>query len=548
MKMSTRSNSHSVTRAASFTTAMLLGSVAAGAPAARVDDADQRAFAAASPEAAAWVAAGEAAACAGRAKEAWALYARAWDAAPKSVVPARAVCRLALSLSSSESSGPSGSQQSAARAACRTALVRGGTPEDMRNNVAATVSGPELPTMIDLQAASFMADGAVHVASGQPWGYLARADLARWLGDRELLDVSLSDLRATTKTAATTDAETQRLAVLSSTHASPWVWLGRFLVGAAWLVTAAHAFARRVKRRRLGVVFGGAALLVTSLVATHAVAAGAEDSAPPGRDVAGAPADPLALGDLLMTLTSSAAAATKAGDPAAAARDWEAVTRAAPDRAYGFARLCDALEALGQREQALAACRTALLTQGTTAADYTHLVRLLLNHEGSLSVAEHRQIAVALAALDAEPQAALIAARVRCDVAAREHDRVALEDCTAKLTAAAPADWRTSSFSWVLAYERGDASSAKSLYERARAAGAPSDVLTRMEQGTRALQERRTVRALRWGLTAAASMLVLVLLSLLGARGARWLEGRRRRAVVSAPGGARRLARGRAEA
>jgi tetratricopeptide (TPR) repeat protein len=535
--MSTRSKRHPLTGAASFTTAVLLGSVAAGAPAGRVDDAEQRAFAAASPEAAAWVAAGEIAARAGQAKEAWALYARAWDAAPKSAVPARSLCRLSLSLP-----GGSPSRQSAARAACRAALVRGGTHEDMRNNVAATVLGPELPSMIELQAASFMADGTVHVAPGEPWGYLARADLARWLGDRELLDASLSDLRR----AAPEHAETQRTSPLSAAQASPWVWFGRLLVGAAWLVTVAHAFARRARRRRLGVALvAGVAALVTGLVAIPAMAANVKgpEVAPMG-DEAPRPSDPLALGDLLMTLLSRAESAAKAGDNAGAARAWAAVTKAAPSRAYGFARLCDALEAVGQREQALAACRTALLTQGTTAADYTHLVKLLLAHEGPLSTTERRQISVAIAALDQEPRAAIIAERVRCDVAAHEHDRAGLEACTAKLAAAAPDDWRTSSFSWALAFERGDASAATRLYERARVAGAPRDVLARMEPGTRVLRERRVARALGWGLTAAAAALAV---SWLGTLGTRW-RGRRHRRAAGAREDELRPAQGRAEA
>ena len=246
-----------------------------------------------------------------------------------------------------------------------------------------------------------------------------------------------------------------------------------------------------------------------------------------------------------MTLLSRAETATKAGDHAAAERAWEAVTEAAPDRAYGFARLCDALEAIGQHDQALAACRTALVTQGTTAADYTHLVRLLLSHDGALSTVERRQISVAIAALDQEPRAALIAARLRCDVAVHEHDRAGLEACTAKLAAAAPDDWRTSSFSWALAFERGDASAATRLYERARVAGAPGDVLARMAPGTGVLRERRLARALRWGLTAAA---VTLALALLGRLWTRWLWRRRGRRPAATRDRGLGVAQGRAEA
>jgi len=476
--------------ASSLVTALLAGGAAA-APAGAADEAERLSLAAASPEAAAWVASAEIEARAGHAQAAWALYARAWEAAPKSVLPARGICCLALTLP-----GGSAARQSAAAAACRTALARGGTSEDMRNEVAATVLGPAAPTMQELQAASFMADGAAHRAGGELWGYAARADIAWWLGDRELLDASLADLRGV----APDHDQTRRVEALASPRASLWVWLGRLAVGAAWLVTAAHAFARRARAKRLALV--AAAALAVMGVARPAAAQQAEPSAP---------ADPLALSDLLMTRISQAEKATAGGDHAAAARAWEAVTRATPERAYGFARLCDALEAAGQRERALAACRTALVTQGTTASDYTHLVKLLLANPGPLSASDRRQIDVALGALATDPRAALIAERVRCDVAAHDHDRTALEACTAKLAAAAPDDWRTSAFSWALAFDRGDTSETARQFARAHAGGAPAETLARMEAGTRTLRARRLARVMTWAIAGATATVVVAL-------------------------------------
>ena len=213
---------------------------------------------------------------AGRAKDAWALYARAWDAAPKSVLPAR-ICRLALSLP-----GGSPARQSAAAAACRTAFSRGGTPADMRNDVAATVLGPRPPKIADLQAASFVADGATQRAGGEPGGYAARGAIALWLGDRDLRDASLADLR---DTAPDHEAHAEAQGTSRRAHASLWIWLGRFLVGAAWLVTAAHALARRARSRRLAVV-AAVALAAALLAPARAIGSGARTRAPRPRRAA----------------------------------------------------------------------------------------------------------------------------------------------------------------------------------------------------------------------------------------------------------------------
>jgi hypothetical protein len=190
--------------------------------------------------------------------------------------------------------------------------------------------------------------------------------------------------------------------------------------------------------------------------------------------------DPLALADLLQELGGRAERATKKGDHAGAARIWLALTKAVPERTFGFARLCDALEANGQRDQALVACRTAIAKQGTTAGDYTHFVKLLLAGDAPVTPSDRRQIDVAVGQLAKEPAAALITESVRCNVAAHEHDLPGLEACTAKLVAAAPGDARSIAFQWALAFEEGDRAAAKRHYERATAAGADQDTLGRM--------------------------------------------------------------------
>jgi hypothetical protein len=244
--------------------------------------------------------------------------------------------------------------------------------------------------------------------------------------------------------------------------------------------------------------------------------------------------DPLALADLLQEMSGRAERATKKGDHAAAARYWLALTKAVPERTYGFARLCDALDANGQRDQALVACRTAITKDGTTAGDYTHFVKLLLASDAPLTASDRRQIDVAIGQLAKEPAAALITERVRCNVAAHEHDGPGLEACTAKLVSLAPDDARTIAFQWTLAVDKGDKAGAELHFARAAAAGTDKEALARMAAKMRAagwLSHRGTTlsRFVAWGV---AGLLVTLAVFAIWAAGARTLASFRRRTAV----------------
>jgi len=233
--------------------------------------------------------------------------------------------------------------------------------------------------------------------------------------------------------------------------------------------------------------------------------------------------DPLAFANLLQDMSVSAELATKHGNHAAAARYWLALTKAVPERTYGFARLCDALDANGQRDQALVACRTAITKQGTTAGDYTHFVKLLLAGDAPLTPSDRRQIDVAIGQLAREPAAALITESVRCNVAAHEHDLPGLEACTAKLVATAPGDARSIAFQWALAFEKGNRAAAELYYKRATAAGADKQTLAGMAAKMRAAgwlgQRSRLVRLVRWSVDGLLASLALLAIYAAGARG-----------------------------
>jgi hypothetical protein len=227
-------------------TAFLLSTLA-GARATAGVSLEQQELLAVSPEAAALVDKAQAEARAGHAKEAWELFGRAWPLAPRSPLPSRGICRLSLALGIETDL-----QWKAARSACQSALMLGGTHDDLHNEIAAdlSVTGKLRPTMEDFVSASAGADGAVRMSPTDPWGYAARGDLALWLGDRGLLDSSLSQLRRV----APEHDETKRLSALSAVAAPSWVWAGRAALAFVVVGTLLHALLRRAPRRsRAGV-------------------------------------------------------------------------------------------------------------------------------------------------------------------------------------------------------------------------------------------------------------------------------------------------------
>src|ERR1700683_1811330 len=151
----TKTNSTRV-RNVAWLIATLLGSAAdAASISVGGTEMEARELAVASPEAATLVANAERAAIADAPKEAWNLYGKAWALAPRSPIPGRGICRLALALGIATAE-----QRKAATEACTRAVLLGGTPEDIRNQVGSLVDGNPPPTMDDLVSASLAAEGA----------------------------------------------------------------------------------------------------------------------------------------------------------------------------------------------------------------------------------------------------------------------------------------------------------------------------------------------------------------------------------------------------
>jgi hypothetical protein len=232
--------------------------------------------------------------------------------------------------------------------------------------------------------------------------------------------------------------------------------------------------------------------------------------------------NPLAFGYLLQDLLARAEKASQRGDHAAAARFYAAVAKGVPTRAYAFTKICQELQAVGDRRRAIEACRTALYKEGVTVVDYTAFVRLVISDPTPLAPEARAELDKVLAHLAADPSGAATAERARCELALRVSDVGALEACTAALAKLAPTDSTTISFQWALALAKNDHGAAARLVERARQAGMAKEGLAKMQQATSSLGWRIAIRT---GALALGGALALLLVAAAGRR----LRAQRRR-------------------
>lgn len=420
---------------------------------------------------------------------------------------ARRACEQALA---AEDAGQPGASS---RIPCHQAMLIGASPRDFRNEVASLMAPRARPSLDDLVMAALAADAAVHKAGDQPWGYLARCDIARKLGNGPLMQACIQDLRGLPAHAATA----ARAVAYTSERAAIGVVVLRLLLIGLLAGTLAHAL---WTRRRLAIVLVGAASL-TALSGSRA--AWAEEVPKPGQPLsvfaiddenpeASVPspeeqsARPLELGYFLQDLAAKTEKAERAKDFAAAARYDRALTKAAPESALGPRKLCGALQATGDVKNAVVACRTALTRPGSNSDDYLHFVQVVLSQPGPLSRDEHKELNAVLTHLESEAKLGALPWMFRCEVALRFSDHDELATCTRELSRLAPRDPKTTSFQWALAMQDHDRAGARDAIERARGAGMNATGLQHMEAATRAM-------ALRWaGRMAVATLAVALIL------------------------------------
>jgi hypothetical protein len=458
-----------------------------------------------------------------------ALVRPAVAAAPRDAVAARGACEAALVL---EARG----QKIDSREPCHSALLLGGQSEDMRNEAASMLAAYRTATLDDLAVASLLADGAVRKDPTEPWGYLARCDIARRIGSADVLKSCLRDLRRL----APNHPETLRALAAPAARLSAWIWMVRTLLALGLLGTLVHVASQALRRsrraRRSTVVKPVVAfvLVLWSLVGGGGIrAALAEqeargpqgdlssfkiDDANPEASVPSVEArnkGPLQFGYFIQDLTARAETATTKGDHAAAARYYRALAKAAPDVAIAPRKLCASLQAAGDLSGAVKACRTALTRGGSTAGDFTRFVSLVVAQSGPLPRGEKEELDAVLRHLDGKAALGAALPMLRCEVALRFHDTPALEACTADLARLAPNDTKTVSYQWALAIDRRDREGALRLIDRARGLGVPEEGVITMQRATRDMNRRRLGRFVGFGL-AAIVLVWLVLRGILG--------------------------------
>lgn len=240
-------------------------------------------------------------------------------------------------------------------------------------------------------------------------------------------------------------------------------------------------------------------------------------------------ADPLAAGYLLMELSLRAEVAEAEKDYAAAARYFQAIAKAVPDRALAFSKLCHYHQLLAESDKALAACARATRLEGSKLADHLSYAALVLASAPagqSLSPQAVVELEATLQHLDAEGVTAPELDILMCKFAVKVGDSQRLRRCVDRMVAKDPESPLTFSHRFSLALMEQDHGEASEVLDEARAANVPIEALDLM---TRELESRR--RAISPTLVAKAGGAVA------GAAGAAWalmaVWRRRRRSAVA---------------
>jgi hypothetical protein len=429
--------------------------------------------------------------------------------ADSNLAAARAACQSALAAERA------GASTYTSRTPCHLAAKLASLPEDMRNEVAALMSPAAHPGLDELGVALMLVEAAMNKAADQPWGHLARCDVARRLGHAAALETCLTDL----KTMARKHPVSQQAIASTRFPASPGVWAGRIALLLLFVGTLAHAL--RGWRRR-AVVALALALLATPARATPAPTVPTLnrgqlseldiDDDNPERSVPSVEVQnrkPLQFGYFLQDLGGKAEAARKRGDHAAAARYFRALTAAAPESAYGPRQLCLATEAAGDLPGAIIACRTAITREGATVGDYERFVAVALARKEALAPLERKELEAVIGHVESESPGT-IPNRLRCELGLRVADQKVLEACTGVLAKLAPDDPRTVSYQWALALMVRDKAKAVALIDRARTLGMAPDGVARMQQATKEMRNGEYVRLAVVGMTGIFAALALI--------------------------------------
>jgi tetratricopeptide (TPR) repeat protein len=476
------------------------------------DPADARevaAIRARSPHAAELLEQGEALVAGGRTKEAEALFKEAHTEDPEGSILWRRDCEALVAMG----------QRDEAAKACATAVGAWRSSANLLALVKALVDGPSPPTTVRLaQALQIVAHE--HHFGPSITAAAAACEIAESIGDNVMLQGCAQELQRINPDHPATLEALSRLDV----RCPPWrFWLGWGAILAAILATLVHALAhklRGLRSRRAGVVV---VAMVSVAIGSWTRAAAADPREDPNNWLskihideqhpdssmpteAQRNADPLEFGYWLQDIALKGEHASKRGNHAAAARFYEALVKAVPDRSIGYVKACEEYEATGDLEQAINRCGQALLVDGARVSDYTHFVRLVLSKPGKLTDKDAGALAQVLSHMREDPAGQPFVDDLECQVGTRTTNVAELKECTAGLAARAPKDPKTISYEWALAAASGDARAAEALLAQASAAGVAPASIEQMKKETASLRMRSALRTTAF--TAAIGLLL----------------------------------------
>ncbi len=503
--------------------ALLAISTPAGASIARYSSdveelADLRAF---SPSAADDLEKGEEAALAGKLPEAVMLFNQAVGASPESALPKRRYCEALTAMG----------QGLAALPTCYMALQIRRTNIAVRAVVRALVQGPQAPTLARLDSALSLLTQERRKAGLHFMLSSALCDVAERIGDGIMLQHCAQELLQLAPQAP----ETRRALDLLDARCPPGrFWAGWTLIAAAILGTGGHALRRRGargRRGRLPSAFGIGALLV-GLLATSVAAADPAPPAPAPSAAAPAPTaearprpgemftnlplsdtdpesnvpteeqrnkDPLQFGYWLQDALMKGDHAWKEKNFALAVKFYRAVAKAVPDRSVAFSKMCDAYEAMGDRDKAIASCLSALFVEGVRFSDYARYVRLVLSQPTGLTDGQISALDTVLTQFKADPKAHPLVDQLECEVGTRTANLSYLDECTRELLARTPNDPGIIPFQFAIALRRGDFTAARQFADQAKQAGSSVEGVEGMQHALDLATRRRTLGVALWG-------------------------------------------------
>jgi tetratricopeptide (TPR) repeat protein len=420
--------------------------------------------------------------------------------------------------------------------ACSSAVGAFRSGVNVRALVSALVDGPAPPTITELSLALTIVANE-HKKGPSLTVAAAACDIAQRIGD----DVMLRECAQALERTAPDDPATWRARSVLDARCPPWrFWAGWGGMIGLVTVTIGHALGRKARRfrsrqARLAVV--APLSLVSIALASWPGGARAEEPARSTSWLSTRPvddqhpdsniptekernADPLQFGYWLQDVALKGEHASKRGDHAAAARFYDTLAKAVPDRAVGFVKACEEYESLGDREKAIDRCGDALLRDGLQVKDYTHFVHLVVGKRGPLSAAETASLASVIAHMKDDPSGRPFADDLECEVGARTDNLAQLEECTTALAARAPDDPKTISYLWAKAAAEGNTGDADRLIQRASAAGVGPEDIQRMKSvtGRRAMWRAVRTSAFAVALALFVGGIVLAIRALLSRR------------------------------